>query len=345
MKILSIFTLFSLLGCAKLSYMSEQAFGHISLEYNGRDNDKILADPSVDPEVKRKIHLVQKAKKFFFEYFDMKPTLIYNETTILDQEAVTYLVIHSKKSHIQAIKTSVPFVGKFPYLGFFKKKSALSFAKEKQKEGFATYVRPVYAYSTLNHPAIPFHDNILSSFFHYNDADLISTIFHELIHTIVFIDNEVQFNENLAQFFADELMKVYYKKNPHYSEQKKIKQTKQRELMAKIVSLSHELNKRYKNSAKNYDLILKDFLETKYRPEMKSLCEKLNMSKCWPLKGIWNNARFAALKTYESKRNDLAEIFKNSKLNLKDFLKLIIKHEDDFKGDKPFLESLKNKDN
>lgn len=341
MKILFFLVLFYLSSCAKFSYMSEQAFGHISLEYNGRDNKEVLKDPKIDPEIKRKIVLIQKAKKFFYNYFDLKPTPIYEETTILDQEAVTYLVIHSKVDKIKAIKTSIPFVGKFPYLGFFKEESAKEFANKKKDEGFSTYIRPVYAYSTLNHPAIPFYDNILSSFFRYKDEDLIGTIFHELVHTVVFIDDEVQFNENLAQFISDELMKIYYKENPSYTLEKQLKLMKHQKLTNKIVELSRELNLEYAKDKKNYELILNKFLKTKFVPQMSALCLELEINeKCWPLVGEWNNARFAALRTYESKRGTLAQIFKKSGVSLKDFLYKIIELEKKHSGKKPFLELL-----
>lgn len=321
--------------------MSEQAFGHISLEINGRNNKDILKDEKVDPEIKRKIILIQKAKKFFYKYFEMDTTPIYEETTILDQEAVTYLVIHSRVDKIKAIKTSIPFVGNFPYLGFFKETSAKEFAKEKNEEGFVTFIRPVYAYSTLNHPAIPFYDNVLSSFFRYKDEDLIGTIFHELVHTVVFIDDEIQFNENLAQFISDELMKIYFKENPFYSTQKKLKLVKIQKLTTKIIELSRELNLEYAKDKKNYELTLSKFIKTKFNPQMKLLCAELEIKgKCWPFTGEWNNARFAALRTYESKRDTLTMAFEKSGLSLKDFLYKIIKLEKKHSGKKPFLEML-----
>ena len=351
MRIFLLVILISLSSCAKLSYMSEQAFGQISLEWNGEDNETVLKDPKVSEKFKNKIKLVQKAKAFFYNYFKMDPTPIYGETTILDQDAVTYLVIHSKKSHIEAQKVNIPFVGEFPYLGFFKEESAKEFAKDKIDEGYATYIRPVYAYSTLNHPMIPFHDNILSSFFRYSDEDLISTIFHELVHTVVFIDNQVQFNENLAQFISDELMKIYYRENPNYGVQRKRRIENQVKISKKVIELSSELNHEYKmarsEGEKNpsYEKILNQFLENRFKPEIETLCQKLQWTnKCWPLKGTWNNARFAALKTYESKRDNIELIFKESNLSLREFLNKVIKTERKYDGKKPFLESLVSKE-
>ena len=338
-------------SCAKFSYMSEQAIGQIALEWNGVDNDELLEDPNVSAEIKNKITLVQEAKKFFYEYFDLESTPIYDETTILDQEAVTYLVIHSRIDKIEALTVDIPFVGEFPYLGFFDKNSAIEFANEKKEEGFSTYIRPVYAYSTLNHPMIPFHDNILSSFFRYKDEDLVSTIFHELVHTVVFIDNQVQFNENLAQFISDKLMDIYYTKIPNYGDLQKIKVLKQNKVTRKIIDLSKELNQNYadleaKDQRKSeYQRILNLFLDNRFIPEMKTLCKSIEWEKnCWPLKGQWNNARFAALKTYESSRGDIEQAFETSNLNLKDFLKVIIKLEKNYSGTGSFLDLLSSKD-
>lgn len=326
--------------------MSEQAFGHILIEYNGKSNNKILDDPNVSPEIKRKILLIAEAKKFFYKYFELKSTPIYEQTTVLDQDAVTYLVIHSPKREIKALKVSLPFVGSFPYLGFFDQSAAKDFAKMKESEGFVTYTRPVYAYSTLNHPWIPFYDNILSSFFRYKDEQLVGTIFHELVHTVVFLKNEIEFNENLAQFIADKLLVIYYKKDENYIEKKKEKIKGQTKLINHIVELSKELNQNYLQAREDIssDIILNDFLEKRFRPEIEKIClEQKIQNNCWPLKRKWNNARFAALKTYEAKRDDISEAFRAQGLGLKDFLLKIIKLKGKVADSKELIEQLKKR--
>src|SRR5690606_28211743 len=55
---------------------------------------------------------------------------------------------------------------------------------------------------------------ILSSFFYYDDLDLAELIFHELFHTIFFIKDDVDLNENLANYFGKELVRLYFKDDP-----------------------------------------------------------------------------------------------------------------------------------
>ena len=88
------------------------------------------------------------------------------------------------------------FTGCFPYLGFFKEGEAKKYAMKQEENGFSTYTRPVYAYSSLGH----WNDRILSSFFHFDSRELANLVFHELFHHIFFIKNEVSLNENLATF-------------------------------------------------------------------------------------------------------------------------------------------------
>ncbi|MBF0301040.1 MAG: aminopeptidase, partial [Oligoflexia bacterium] len=205
-KSLSVLSLFVLVSCAKLSYVIEQAQGQLKLQNRAKDNNVLLKDPSISKEYKEKISEIAKYKKFFYDFFEKKSTSIYSRTTILDRKAVVYLVVASKFYEIKAKKECFPFLGCFPYIGFFNKEKAGSYAKKLENEGYVTTMYPVYAYSTLGF----FEDTILSSFFEYDKYDLAELIFHELFHTILFMKNDGELNENLANFFSKELVKIYF---------------------------------------------------------------------------------------------------------------------------------------
>ena len=96
-----------------------------------------MKDPKVSKINKDKIELIGKYKEYFYNYFKRKSTPIYSKTMILDSEAVSYLVITSKKDEIKALNECFPFVGCFPYLGFFKKRSAKKYALEKESDGLS----------------------------------------------------------------------------------------------------------------------------------------------------------------------------------------------------------------
>jgi predicted aminopeptidase len=333
--------LFLFISCAKVSYIAEQGVGQLSLEYGDIDNAEFLNDPNQDEKYKHKVRIIEKAKKYFFKYYGLEESSIYDEVKILDQKAVTYLVIHSEVDKIKAIETSFPIVGSFPYLGFFSKKSAMEFESSKQKEGFHTYMRPVYAYSTLNHPLLPFDDNILSSFFHYNDKALVELVFHELVHTIIFVGDNVGFNENLAQFISEKMIIEYFNYSKEDQSRIIIKKEKFLKLNKKIVSLMEKLRTQYKIKKTGSDRILLDFLKNEFLPTITDLCAQLGIESCWPRKEEWNNARFAALGTYEGKRDELEEIFVKYKLDLKDFVLMLIKKEKQFDENTSFIEFLK----
>ncbi len=326
-------------SCAKTSYLIEQGVGQVALEWNGRDNSEVLADPKVSKKDKNKIKLIQQAKKYFYDYFKMDSTGIYDETTFLKNEAVTYLVIASKVEKVEAIKVEFPIMGSFPYLGFFSEESAKEYKSEQDKKGFSTYMRKVYAYSTLNQWM--FDDNILSSFFLLDDEQLVELIFHELVHTVIFVKNDVPFNENLAQFISQRLLEEFFHYDMIRKEQIQKDKLKNSELLALIVEQVKELNALYAQN-KNYQQTLNTFLKDNFIPAVQAKCSELALIQCWPLKEPWNNARFAALGTYVAKQDRILDLFKGSKKNLKEFFHWIIKKYDKFEGNKKFLDYLES---
>jgi len=138
---------------------------------------------------------------------------------------------------------SFPLMGSFPYIGFFDQKSALKYATKLGKEDYYTYVRPVYAYSTLGY----FEDKILSSFFFLDDITLVETIYHELFHTLFFAKDEVDFNENLASFFAQKMLeRTEFLDNEKIVEHFRRQET-HRLVVKKVVELVQDYNFRLKN--------------------------------------------------------------------------------------------------
>lgn len=330
-----VFALFILSGCAKFDYLYEQSVGQISLQSKARNNEEMLKNVRVPSEQKDKIRKIQSLKKYFYHYWGKKETAIYSQTTMLQNKAVTYLVVASPFNEIKAEETCFPLMGCFPYLGFFNLSSAKDFAKKKEEENFVTWVRPVYAYSTLGY----FTDTILSSFFHYNDYELAELIFHELFHTIFFINNQVELNENLANYFAKQMLEEYFLKTNqldylHIQEKEEIED---RELRKMVVNLTTELQEHYQKllpkTKEESSAILEEFLEKRFKPQILSKCQEINIppKNCFPLERQWNNASFAAFLTYEKKSDDLEGLQKKLRLDLRGYYQFISKKYNDFK--------------
>jgi predicted aminopeptidase len=92
-----------------------------------------------------------------------------------------------------------PIVGTVPYKGFFNKEKALDLRKELETEGYDVSVRNPGGWSTLGW----FTDPILSGMLDRSEGDLASLIIHEMVHATVFVKDDVDFNENLADFIGD----------------------------------------------------------------------------------------------------------------------------------------------
>ncbi len=321
-------------SCAKLEYLYEQSIGQVKIFSTAKDNKDVIKNVRIPKTQREKVKKIEHLKKYFYQYWQKKETRIYSQTTMLKNRAVSYLVITSPFDEIKPVETCFPIMGCFPYLGFFNHKSALNFAKEMSEENKVTWVRPVYAYSTLGY----FNDTILSSFFHYNDFELTDLIFHELFHTIFFVKNEVELNENLANYFAKVMVKEYFQ-NQGLSEYLILQEKEEKEfkeLSRLIMIKANELQNLYQNlkpkNPSEAQEILKEFSKDNFMPEVLKKCEHLNIShqRCFPLDKPWNNARFAAFLTYEKRANDIEALQKKLGLNLKDYYKYLVKKYEEY---------------
>lgn len=315
LKKISLFTLFFLSsGCAKLSYVFEQGVGQLGLFSASRPYEVYLEDESLDPKIRAKIEQIQKAKSYFINYWQRGSQRIYQRVTQLEAQEVTTLVVASPYDEVSAHQECFWLVGCFPYLGFYKKKSAQDYASQLENKGLVTYLRPVYAYSTLGY----FHDPVLSSFFIYEEEDLVQLIFHEMYHTIFFAKNEVDLNENLANYFATEMFFEYFDFAPGQKEAYLAEEEKRKKLNEKMVILTQELNLLYAahdqlDKAQAQD-ILENFKTSRLRPFFEDFCQqlKVNSRRCFPLRLDWNNASLAAFLTYE-KKADLIKLLREKK--------------------------------
>lgn len=335
-------------GCTMLSYVTEQGIGWSKVQWGARSNEDFLDDPKVDEDMKRKVLLVGEYKKFFYHYFGKKPSNIYTKTTMLPNKAVTYLVIASKHTKIEAEEYEFPFLGSFPYLGFYSKDSAKEFAEDLVKEkNLVTYIRPVYAYSTLGY----FEDRILSSFFHYDDVELAELVFHELFHTVFFIKDEVDLNENLANLYGKALLREYFKGRPElatYIETEK----KKMELNNRVVELIAILQTEFAKlggfiTDEKADVLTTRFVEEVFKPDIVSYCHKLGLpdDEC-EVKDEWNQASFAAFLTYEEEQDFLEKLQLQNNFDLKQYLswlKMEYKKFDDQDKVESFTDYLKMK--
>ncbi len=314
-----------LVSCSKIKYLIDQGKGQKDLLSKARDNEVVLKDQSVPDKYKKKIRKIVELKKFYYEYFKEEQTEIYSKTAFLNTQAVSFLVIASPYDKIEAKEECFPFFGCFPYLGFFKEELAKEYARDLEDEGFVTFIRPVLAYSTLGY----FDDPILSSMLELDEHDLAETVFHELFHTTLFIKNEVELNEAMADLVGEEMTAIYYSFDQSNRDIRNRKRKNKRTLEKWLVQKTNKLNTfyGYHKSLESFQAkgILDNFLKNEFLPQAIKECQNLKISSkaCFPTKINWNNAAFTSFLTYEVEDERLSRLKKNLNLNLRDFVDFI----------------------
>jgi predicted aminopeptidase len=182
-----------------VSYGYMQAKGQLHIMANTRPVPDVLADPNVPDSLKTKIRLIQEIKQFAQDSLGLDPS--ENFTTYHDQQGkpLMWVVVASERYALRPVQYDVPLLGTFAYKGFFDRARLLEADSLLRQQGYDTRINGVAAYSTLGF----FKDPILSSMLARSNGDLAQLIIHELTHGTLFIKNNLEYNENLADFVGD----------------------------------------------------------------------------------------------------------------------------------------------
>tara|TARA_Y100001970_G_C14258667_1_gene877676 strand:+ start:10265 stop:11359 length:1095 start_codon:yes stop_codon:yes gene_type:complete len=210
--LISLFNILS--SCSDLGFYWQATKGHLSLLNKKKNIQDLIDAPDTPAELKRKLKLVESTKSFANQYLTISLNEAYTGYVELERSYVTLVVTAAKPLELKSYQWCYLFIGCQEYRGFFIESEAKLFASKMISENLDVSIRPVTAYSTLgwlNKPWLPdyFSDPVLSTFLMRHDADLISTLFHEMAHKIVFVKNDTTFNESFAVFVEQEALSQF----------------------------------------------------------------------------------------------------------------------------------------
>lgn len=122
-------------------------------------------------------------------------------------DRIVTTLVRTRPGSLEAVGWWYPVVGRLPYRGYFDQARAEREAKRlREEQGYDVCVSPVTAYSTLGWLADPVTSPMLGR----GAANLVETLFHELVHATVFIDGDADFNEGVALFIGQEAAIRYF---------------------------------------------------------------------------------------------------------------------------------------
>lgn len=182
-----------------VSYGYGQASGQLRVLWNARPVTEVLADPSVPDSVKARLRLVQDIRRFAIDSLGLNDTENYQ--TFFDQRGkpILWVLTAAERYRLKAVEWRFPVIGAFTYIGYFDHERGLREEADLRARGYDTELGEVAAWSTLGY----FHDPILSGMLTRDDGRLASLIIHEMTHSTLFVKDNHEFNENLANFVGD----------------------------------------------------------------------------------------------------------------------------------------------
>lgn len=190
-----------------LEYGIRMGWGQVKIVLKARPVKTYLADPEVPDSLKANVRLIQDIKQFCYDSLGMNYSPNYNKVYDQKGKPLLWVVTACKKFSLEPKIWSFPVVGKVTYKGFFSEKQAKYEEEQLQQAGYETKIRTVDAWSTLGW----FRDPIMSSMLYDSPGEIANVIIHELSHGTIFVKNNVEYSENLANFIGDQGSYMYLK--------------------------------------------------------------------------------------------------------------------------------------
>jgi predicted aminopeptidase len=197
---IGIFLLVVLSGCSTAAYVTRLGFGQAKVLIFSRSNEDVFKDPSVSQGTKDRIRFVLEVKQYAEERIGLKKTENYSRYFKVDKQGFFYVISACPKDSLNPYQWNFPIVGRMSYKGFFSLEEAQKEREKLERAGYDTYLRQAWAYSTLGW----FKDPIFSSMLDQTRAIIAQIVIHELTHTTLFIEDHLDFNEQMATFIGDQ---------------------------------------------------------------------------------------------------------------------------------------------
>jgi predicted aminopeptidase len=176
-------------GASLIGYLGKA----VPLESLESESDRLFAERVYD------------IRRFAMTELGLKESKNYTKYVDIDRDYLAAVVSASADDSFTRHEWWFPVIGRVPYKGFFNVNDARKEREKLENKGLDVWVRGVGAFSTLGW----FRDPLYSYMKNYPVDSLADLIIHELFHATVFIKNQVQFNEELAEFVGSEGSRLY----------------------------------------------------------------------------------------------------------------------------------------
>ncbi len=299
-----------------LSYAFIQGLQQGAILLRSQNVKKRLRDPNLSSHFKESLQLSLEILEYA-KSKNLKTKGSYKNFVELDRDWVTKVVIAAKKDKLELHQFQFPIVGAFPYKGYFDEEDAENEAKKLSAQ-LDVYTRKVPAFSSLGWFSDPITSNLFA-----RPSFLIETLFHELVHLNFYFDNEADFNEAFATWYADKISTDFIELSQVISDKEKLKAEFQqgRAFDKELASFMDEV---LASGNRFYSQKQDEPAREKFFSSVSNCLE--NYPALVPLKKIkWNNASLLSLSTYYKVIPVIEAYAVKKRLTYASFLELVLK--------------------
>jgi len=186
--------------CNSGCYYSHLASGQIKLLWLRQPIQEATEDPAHPEQTRELLRLVESVRHFALD-LGLQVDGQYTSYVDWPGDRIVTTLVRTQPGSLEAVPPWFPLFGELPYKGDFEQDGAEAEAERRRvEEGFDVCVSAVTAYSTLGW----LDDPVTSPMLARGAASLVETLFHEWVHATVFLKDEVDFNESVAEFIGQE---------------------------------------------------------------------------------------------------------------------------------------------
>lgn len=189
-RLVMIVVIFQLSGC----YYLQAARGQMEILQKREPIDEVVAADGTSAELIERLSVVTEARQFSIDVLGLPDNDSYRGYADLERDYVVWNIVAVPEFSLTPKRWCYPVAGCVSYRGYFSPDSARRKADSLRSKGYDVAFGGVAAYSTLG----KFSDPVLNTMMHWGDVDLVSVIFHELAHQLLYIKDDSGFNESFA---------------------------------------------------------------------------------------------------------------------------------------------------
>ncbi len=300
-------------GCLLLlsgCYYTQALRGQLEVLGKREPIAEILADPDTPDELARRLELVADAREFAIEELGLPDNGSYTTYADLERDFVVWNVFATPEFSLRPKQWCYPIVGCVAYRGYFREAAAESTAARLDDSGYDVHMGGVSAYSTLGR----FEDPVLNTMMRWDDVQLVSVLFHELAHQVLYIKGDTAFNESFATAVEEIGVERYLRQRgmedlyDSYEERKELR----RRLTALVEAARADLETYYTETIDDDEKrLLKEHRFEMLEADLRAELEQSGRDADAFLARPFNNARTVSFALYEGRLPEFRRLLDN----------------------------------